>query len=233
LEPGLHPRPLDDTLHPGLGVWEGVEGVYPGILVDTDPGHHTEVCNAQLALSRASEVFATLETDVEYVVQTGGLVGIAWERVSKDSTETISPRTLLAIRDILWGVVSKVVCLPLHGTNSAVAKEDPLEHDALVVAPGREEEEAFGVVLANEVEKDSGGFKDAERLWLVFAVDENRDATVGIESDEPRLLLTVGGEIDPLDVVVYDVAIGGLELFEQNGHLVSVGSGCGVEQQGL
>jgi hypothetical protein len=81
------------------------------------------------------------------------------------------------------------------------AKEDPLEHDALVVAPGREEEEAFGVVLANEVEKDSGGFKDAERLWLVFAVDENRDATVGIESDEPRLLLTVGGEIDPLDAV--------------------------------
>ena len=83
----------------------------------------------------------------------------------------------------------------------------------------------------------------------MFAVDEDGDATVGVESDEPRFLLTVGGEIDPLDsagarsgvawwrgqylLVVYDVAIGGLELFEQNGHLVSVWSGCGVEQEGL
>ena len=83
----------------------------------------------------------------------------------------------------------------------------------------------------------------------MFAVDEDGDATVGVESNEPRFLLTVGGEIDPLDamgarsgaawcrgqdsLVVYDIAIGGLELFEQNGHLVSVGGGCGVEQEGL
>ena len=83
----------------------------------------------------------------------------------------------------------------------------------------------------------------------MFAVDEDGDATVGVESNEPRFLLTVGGEIDPLDsagarseaawckgrclLVVYDVAISGLELFEQNGHLVSVWSRCGVEQEGL
>ena len=30
-------------------------------------------------------------------------------------------------------------------------KEDPLEHNAFVIAPGGEGEEAFGIVLANEI----------------------------------------------------------------------------------
>ena len=107
--------------------------------------------------------------------------------------------------------------LALHGTNPAVlrdmdecdqgwgrvtyGKEDPLEHDAFVVASGGEGEETFGVVLANKVKKDGGALKDAERLWFVLAVDEGGDATVGVVSDEPRFLLTVGREIDPLDAV--------------------------------
>lgn len=41
------------------------------------PGYNIEVRNAHLALSGASEVLATLEADVEYIVKTGGLVGIA------------------------------------------------------------------------------------------------------------------------------------------------------------
>lgn len=108
--------------------------------------------------------------------------------------------------------------LALHGTDAAVlrdrldergrgwhrftyGKEDPLEHDALVVASCREGEDAFGVVLASEVEEDSCGFKDDERLWLVVAVDEDGDAAVGVEIDEPLLLLTVGADVDLLDTV--------------------------------
>ena len=154
--------------------------------------------------------------------------------------------------------------LALHGTDSAVlrdelnkreqgwceatyGKEDPLEHDALIVTPGGEGEETFGVVLADEVEENSGGFKDVERLWLVIAIDEDGDATVGVESDEPRLLLTVRGDVDLLDaegarsggcmihrgrlLVIYDVAVDSLEFFEQDGHLVSVGSGRGIEHE--
>lgn len=54
LEPGQHPRPCDEALHPGLcavriapgswfiwdaylGVGEGIEGLYPGTLVEADP----------------------------------------------------------------------------------------------------------------------------------------------------------------------------------------------------
>lgn len=51
------------------------------------PGQNVDVCDAQLALAWASEVFATLETDVEYVVQTGGLVDITWKKVDKNGNE--------------------------------------------------------------------------------------------------------------------------------------------------
>ena len=51
------------------------------------PRQNIQVCNAHPALARASEVFTTLEADVEYVVKTGGLVGVAWERVDKDDSE--------------------------------------------------------------------------------------------------------------------------------------------------
>ena len=129
------------------------------------------------------------------------------------------------------------------------SKEDPLQHDTFIVTSGGEGEETFGVVLANEVEENSGAFKDVERLWFVLAVDEDGDATIGVESDKPWLLLTIGGEDDLLDavearsgaawcgwqhlLVIYGIGIGGLELFEQDGDFVSVGGGSSVEQEGL
>ena len=85
--------------------------------------------------------------------------------------------------------------------NVTYGKEDPLEHDAFIVTSGGEGEDTFGVVLADEVEENGGGFKDVERLWLVLAVDEDGDATVGVESDEPWFLLTVGGDVDLLNTV--------------------------------
>ena len=80
-------------------------------------------------------------------------------------------------------------------------KEDPLEPDAFIVASGGEGEETFGVILANEAETNSGVFKDAERLWFVFTVDKGRGATVRAVSDEPGFLLTIGGEVNPLNAV--------------------------------
>lgn len=106
--------------------------------------------------------------------------------------------------------------LALHGTNSAVlqeerdertkdsrkdtyGKEDPLEHDAFIVTSGGEGQETLGVVLAHEIEKNGGALKDGERLWLVLAVNKDGDTTVGVHSDEPRLLLTVSRDVNLLD----------------------------------
>jgi len=110
-----------------------------------------------------------------------------------------------------------------------VSKKDPLEHDALIVTSGGEAEETFGVVLADKVKKDGSTLKDDKGLWLMLTVDEDRDATVGVQSNEPRFLLTVGGDVDFLDFVIYDVAVCGSELFEQDGYFESIGGGRGIE----
>lgn len=74
------------------------------------PGYNIEVRNAHLALSGASEVLATLEADVEYIVKTGGLVGIACKTVSNDGVRMMPSRTFLPVGDVFWGIVPKVVC---------------------------------------------------------------------------------------------------------------------------
>lgn len=58
------------------------EMVLPRVGCVNVPGEHIQVCDAQLALAWACKVFTTLETDVEYIVQTGGLVSVAWKRES-------------------------------------------------------------------------------------------------------------------------------------------------------
>ena len=81
-------------------------------------------------------------------------------------------------------------------------EEGPLEHDALVVTSSGEGKDTVGVILASEIKENGGCFKNA-KVWFWFAgsVDEDGDATVGVERDEPWFLLTVGGNVDLLDAV--------------------------------
>ena len=83
-----------------------------------------------------------------------------------------------------------------HVTHS---KKYPLEHDALIVTSSGEAEETFLVVLADEVKEDSGAFKDNKGLWFMLAVNKDGNATVGVQSNEPWFLLTVGGDVYFLD----------------------------------
>ena len=64
----------------------------------------------------------------------------------------------------------------------------------------------------------------------MLAIDEDGDATVGVEIDKPLFLLTIAGELDLFDavgarwgaagarwqhlLVIYDIAIDGPELFK-------------------
>lgn len=57
-----------------------------------------------------------------------------------------------------------------------------------------EVQSVFRVVVAGKVNQDGGGFHDGERGRLVV-VDEDRDAAVGVEAEEPFLLLFVRGDV--------------------------------------
>lgn len=53
------------------------------------------------------------------------------------------------------------------------------------------------VVVLLEVEQDRGGFKDDK--VVPRAVDEHGDAAVWVQLDEPRLLLDVCADVNPVD----------------------------------
>ena len=57
-----------------------------------------------------------------------------------------------------------------------------------------EAESVIGVELFEEVEEFGGGFEDGEGRG-VGAVEEDGDAAVGVEAEEPGFLLHVGGDV--------------------------------------
>ena len=75
-------------------------------------------------------------------------------------------------------------------------EEHPLQHLAIIVRLAiRIEDERFSrVVVLLEIEQD--GRRLEHREVVATAIDEDGDAPVGIEFDEPRLFLYVLGYID-------------------------------------
>ena len=57
-------------------------------------------------------------------------------------------------------------------------------------------------------------------------VDDGGDAAVGVDGDEPGLLLDVLADVDGLPGVLQTVGL--LELLEDDGRLVAVGCACAV-----
>lgn len=76
----------------------------------------------------------------------------------------------------------------VYGTHS---KEQPLEHLAVLLrlTLGRERDLVFSVIVLGEVQQDRGRLKDGE--VVAGLVDEDGDAAVGVELDEPRFLLDI------------------------------------------
>jgi hypothetical protein len=88
----------------------------------------------------------------------------------------------------------------LHGADAAVLPADPGLGAGVVVRVYGEGELVFRVVLAGEVAEDGVALKDVE--VVVVVVDNGGDAAVGVDGDEPRLLLDVGANVDGLVGVV-------------------------------
>lgn len=95
----------------------------------------------------------------------------------------------------------------------------PLLADGVVVRVDGEAEPVLRVVVARQVGQDGEPLEDGEAAAVV--VDDGGDAAVGVEGRVPRLLLRVLVDVDRLDRVV--LAVGLLELLEEDGDLVAVG----------
>lgn len=114
-----------------------------------------------------------------------------------------------------------------------------------------EAEVVVRVVVADEVEKDGGGLEDGEGGGLVV-VDEDGDAAVGVETEEPLLLLLVSGDVAAVmsvccsdELEVWERGSNGhhssgeletifvLELLKQDLDLLAVGGALGHQVEAL
>lgn len=152
----------------------------------------------------ADDVLVGGEVGVEDAVEALGLADVALDGVG----------------DLLLGGADEVVGLALHGAEAAVLPAHPGLAAGVVVVVGGEGEEVVAVVAAGEVAEDGDALEDAEAVVVV--VDDGGDAAVGADGGEPGLLLDAAADVDGLGGVLQ--AVGVLELLEEDGDLVTVGS---------
>jgi hypothetical protein len=94
------------------------------------------------------------------------------------------------------------------------------------------------VIAINEVLKHSTALKNTD-LLAVEGISESRNATVGVDLEEPLFLLLILGHLDSMDLSLLDTGcvavrqvvylVLEVELLEQNGRLDAIGSVGGVE----
>ncbi len=101
--------------------------------------------------------------------------------------------TLVAVDrglDLLREVAEEDVGLAHHRTDAAHLEHQPLQHAR--APPGVLRHQPAG--LLGEVDEDRARLEDREVALVV--VDDRRDATVGVDGEEPGLLLLVGGQVE-------------------------------------
>lgn len=84
----------------------------------------------------------------------------------------------------------------VHGADAAVLPADPGLGAGVVIALDVEGELVVRVVAAGEVGEDGAALEDGEAAVIV--VDDGGNAAVGVEGDEPGLLLDVLRYVDGL-----------------------------------
>src|SRR5437879_3514536 len=120
--------------------------------------------------------------------------------------------TVDGVRNLLGGVLRKMVVLPEHRTQSAYLPEQPL-HD-LGVAAQIGGEQLSGLV--GQVLKNRTGFEHADRVAAPSTVHDRRDAAVG--RDRQKL----GAELLPLRNVHWLDRVRQFTLLEEDGELVAM-----------
>lgn len=117
----------------------------------------------------------------------------------------------------------------LHGSEAAVLPSNPRLGAGVVIVVNVEGELVLGIVLPGQVAQNSITLEDGE--VAVVVVNQDRDAAVGVEGSEPRLLLDVLADVDGLHGVV--LAVGVPQLLEEDGGFDAVGGAPSEELYAL
>ncbi len=128
-----------------------------------------------------------------------------------------------AVLNPLRGVAHKVIGLALHRAQAGVLEEEPVGHLVVFTRARGKADTVVTVVLLDQILEDAAGLEDADRLAVGEGVGDGRDAPVRVDLEEPRLLLSVGRDVDVLNLV------GQAELLERHRDLDPVGCGVRVE----
>ena len=175
-----------------------------------DPRPRADVCNAILPLSVAREVLTWLprvlaaQLNLQHAIHAQGLV----------------LESLDGVGDLLLGILGEVVDLALIRSAGPVPEEKPLElyppksslatgcsdkgikngrqvggtHSLTPLKLILKPEGVVAIVLLEEIEQLGRGLHDGERR-LLGVVEDDGDAAVWIEAEEPVLLLFVGHDV--------------------------------------
>ena len=111
-----------------------------------------------------------------------------------------SPRLVLvsvdSILDLLGRVPRKVVSLPLHGAQTAHLPEEPALGLVVLLAALRVRDLVVFIVALDKVLHDGARLEQRDGRAVLELVGQSRDAAVGVDLEEPWLLLDVFGDVD-------------------------------------
>ncbi|EWS62417.1 hypothetical protein Y695_04356 [Hydrogenophaga sp. T4] len=120
-------------------------------------------------------------------------------------------------RDLLGKVAEEHIGLAHHRPDAAHLEHQPLQHArAALGVRGHEAAGLFGQV-------DQAGARFEHRKIVGLVVDDGRDAAVGVDGQESGRLLLPGRQVQHLQ------RVGQAQLFERDGHFVTIGRGGGVQ----
>lgn len=110
-----------------------------------------------------------------------------------------------------------MIRLPLHRTYTGILKEEPVVNLVALSRPLRERDLIIGIVLFNKILEYASGLKDADGLAVGEGVSYGGDPAVGINFQEPWLLLSICRNVDIVD------GVWKTEFFEGDGDFDAVG----------
>ena len=91
--------------------------------------------------------------------------------------------------------------MTLHRSKAGVLVKQPIVHLVVLASPLGVRDLVLGVVTLNEILHDASRLEQVDGLAIGELVGQGRNAAIGVDGEEPVLLLRVLGNIDLLNLV--------------------------------
>lgn len=127
------------------------------------------------------------------------------------------------ILDLLRRIAHEMVRLALHRPDSGVLKEEPVVSLVVFLRAADVADLVVFVVLVDQVLSDTAGLEHGDGPAAVEGVGNGGDAAIGVDLEEPRLLLRVFGYVE------VDYFVRQAEEFKGDRDLDAIGCLVGVE----